>query len=93
MQDIKVEDVHYFREALNSKLKFFNDLSETRQLAIISLCFVYGVKTLLMKKQLMLALENNDFERAAQEILEENSKCHYIADAIKCDMLDETGEN
>jgi len=64
------EDIKYFSTKLSSTLKFFNSLDENRQLALIDMCFNLGVQGFLNFKQMLLALEACDYERAANEMLE-----------------------
>jgi lysozyme len=66
------DDILYFTNKLNHYLSFFSDLSENRQIALINMCFNLGVQGFLGFKDMMLALESHDYERAAQEML--NSK-------------------
>jgi len=66
------EDIHYFEVKLNESLKFFSELNENRQIALIDMCFNLGIHGFLAFKGMIIALEANDFERAAWEML--NSK-------------------
>ncbi len=66
------EDILYFYSKLNHILKFFVDLSENRQIVLVDMCFNLGVQGLLNFTQMILALEAQDYDRAAQEML--NSK-------------------
>lgn len=64
------EDISYFSEKLNHYLPFFHDLSENRQLALINLCFNVGIQGFLNFREMILALEARDYERAATEMLD-----------------------
>lgn len=64
------EDILYFSAKLNYHLKFFHELDENRQIAIIDMCFNLGLQGLLGFKNMILALEAKDYERAAQEMLQ-----------------------
>lgn len=66
------EDITYFTNKLNHYLSFFLKLSENRQIVLIDMCFNVGVQGFLGFKDMMLALESHDYERAAHEML--NSK-------------------
>lgn len=64
------EDILYFTSKLNLYLKFFKDLNEARQIALIDMCFNLGVQGLLGFKEMMIALECEDYDRASQEMLD-----------------------
>jgi lysozyme len=64
------EDIAYFSAKLNVYLKFFKDLDENRQIALIDMCFNLGIQGLLNFKNMMMALESKDYERAAHEMLD-----------------------
>jgi len=66
------DDIVYFTGKLNHFLKFFSQLDENRQIALVDLCFNVGVQGFLNFKQMILALEAGDYHRAADEML--NSK-------------------
>ena len=66
------DDILYFFSKLNHYLNFFTKLTESRQIALVDMCFNLGIQGLLQFKEMMLALESDDFERAAMEML--NSK-------------------
>lgn len=63
-------DELYFSNKLSSSLKFFDDLDEPRQIVLVDMCFNLGLQGLLGFKEMMLAIEAKDYERAAQEMLE-----------------------
>lgn len=64
------DDIDYYYNRLQTYLKFFSNLSENRQLALIDMCFNIGVQGLLNFTQMNLALEAGDYVRAAQEMLD-----------------------
>ena len=66
------DDILYFTGKLTHFLNFFTKLSEPRQIVLIDMCFNLGIQGLLGFKEMILALESHDYERAANEIL--NSK-------------------
>lgn len=80
-------DLDYFSQTLQDQLQFFDKLTENRKLAILSLCFLYGIKGLIGKTNIILSLESQDFERAAEEILRDNRRFLDIANVIRSDML------
>ncbi len=66
------DDILYFTAKLQHFLPFYFQLNEARQIALCDMCFNLGVQGLLNFKNMILALESHDYERAAQEML--NSK-------------------
>lgn len=62
-------DVAYFSLNLIQVFKFYNYLDENRQIALVDMCFNLGLKGLLSFKDMLLALECKDYERAANEML------------------------
>lgn len=64
------DDIIYFYSKLSHFLNFFYKLSENRQIALIDLCFNVGVQGFLNFKNMILALEAFDYERAAKEMLD-----------------------
>lgn len=66
------DDILYFTSKLNHYLNFFAKLSENRQIALIDMCFNIGIQGFLNFKEMILALESHDYERASYEML--NSK-------------------
>lgn len=64
------EDILYFSSKLHLYLKFFDQLNEARQIALIDMCFNVGVQGLLGFKEMINALEQQDYELAAKEMLE-----------------------
>lgn len=66
------EDIDYFQDKLNHFLPFFHKLSENRQIALVNMCFNLGIQGFLGFRGMILALEADDPERAADEML--NSK-------------------
>jgi lysozyme len=64
------EDEVYFTNKLSSILKFWDDLNEARQIVLVDMCFNLGLQGLLGFKEMMLALEAKDYQRAANEMLD-----------------------
>ena len=64
------EDIHYFTHKLSYLLNFWDSLNEERQIVLVDMCFNLGVQGLLGFKEMMLAIEARDFDRAAQEMLD-----------------------
>ena len=66
------DDISYFDSNLSRLLYFFSSLDETRQIALIDMCFNLGIHGFLAFKNMLHYLEEKDFDNAAEEIL--NSK-------------------
>ncbi len=66
------DDIVYFSSKLSHFLPFFSILDENRQIALIDMCFNVGLQGFLNFKNMIIALEAKDHERAAHEAL--NSK-------------------
>jgi len=64
------DDILYFTGKLNNLFPFFSDLSEPRQIALIDMCFNLGVNGLLEFKNMICSLEQKDFNKAADDMLE-----------------------
>lgn len=54
---------------LRSKIKFFNDLSDARQRALVNMAFNLGVAGLLKFRRMLAALEAGHYKRASEEAL------------------------
>jgi lysozyme len=85
-------DVDHFFNFLAEKFDWFNKLNEARQCALVDMCFI-GTKTFLEFINLIDALEKNDFDRAANEIInskyetEVHQRAHDIAEIIRTGNL------
>lgn len=66
------DDILYFTSKLAHFLDFFNRLSEHRQIALIDMCFNLGLQGLLNFKKMISALARDDYDTAANEMI--NSK-------------------
>lgn len=64
------EDAQYFTSKLTNTLKFWGDLNEARQVVLVDMCFNLGLQGLLGFKDMMLAIEAEDYDRAANEMLQ-----------------------
>ena len=65
-------DVNNIIKELKSKLKFFKNLDDERQYALIDMAFNLGISGLLRFKKMLDALKNKEYQKAAGECL--NSK-------------------
>jgi len=83
------EDITYFYTKLSQFLPFFRRLDDNRQIALIDMCFNVGLQGFLNFKQMMLALESEDYERAAQEMLNSKwadqvgARAHQLAEIVR----------
>lgn len=66
------DDIIYFSDKLNHVLPWFSKLNEPRQIALIDMCFNLGVQGMLNFHEMIIALQNGDFDKASDEML--NSK-------------------
>lgn len=66
------DDISYFSNKLSHYLPCFTGLDSNRQIALVDMCFNLGVQGFLGFTSMIQAIENKDWKRAYQEIL--NSK-------------------
>jgi len=64
------DDILYFSSKLSHYLACFSDLNESRQIAMIDMCFNLGIQGFLGFSQMIEALNAHDYERAASEMLQ-----------------------
>jgi lysozyme len=87
------EDITYFYTKLSQFLLFFRRLDDNRQIALIDMCFNLGVQGFLNFNNMILALEAEDYERAAQEMLDSKwaeqvpERAHQLADIVRTGNL------
>ena len=62
-------DVDYFVNFLSKHYSWFNELNETRQIALIDMCFA-GTRTFSTFKKMINFLANKDYKKAADELLD-----------------------
>lgn len=65
-------DIKKIYKGLKTKLKFFKDLDEERQYALIDMAFNLGIDGLLQFKKMLKAIEKGEYKIASRECL--NSK-------------------
>ncbi len=65
-------DIKYVKDELAKRISFFNNLDNIRQEILINMAFNLGIKGLLGFKKMLKALEEKDFTKASEEML--NSK-------------------
>lgn len=66
------DDVMYFSSKLSSIVPTFDKLDDNRKIVLIDMCFNLGVNGFLGFGNMLECLENNEYDKAANEIL--NSK-------------------
>jgi lysozyme len=86
------DDIIYFYSRLSSLLHFFTQLDENRQIALVDMCFNLGVQGFLNFKNMILALESGDYERAAKEMLDSKWAEQVGARADTLSNIVRTGE-
>lgn len=85
-------DVDHFFNFLSEKFDWFNKLNDARQCALVDMCFM-GTKTFCEFTNMIAALEKQDFDCAAQEIInshyetEVHKRAHDIAEIIRTGNL------
>jgi len=68
------DDIFYFSSKLSHLLPYWDSIDAIRQIVLIDMCFNLGVNGLLQFQAMLTALQNKDYNFAAEEIL--NSKAH-----------------
>jgi len=63
------DDILYFSNKLSHFLPFFSQLSEPRRIALVDMCFNLGVQGFLNFKELIAALEVEDWPIAYNEMI------------------------
>lgn len=63
-------DMRIAVEDLNRAFPWWQDMREDAQLALANMCFNLGLSKLLTFRRMLEALENNDYETAADECLD-----------------------
>lgn len=63
------EDIIFFYGQLSFNFSWFEKLNEPRKLALIDMCFM-GFKKFIGFKKMISAIEQDDFESAAKEMLD-----------------------
>ena len=63
-------DIKRVLDFLKERLPYWNGLTETRKMALVDMCFNLGPGGFLSFKRMLRALEREDYERAAREMLD-----------------------
>lgn len=61
-------DMQYFYDQIDSHFTWFAKLNTARQIALIDMCFM-GFKKFITFEKMLIALQKEDYETAANEIL------------------------
>ncbi len=67
--DMCDSDIMWFIEQLNSKLSFFDKLNNARKMVIVNMCFNIGLAGFMHFESMLAAIERNDFDTAANEMM------------------------
>ncbi len=71
------DDIPYFTDKLSHYVPVFDSLCDNRKIVLVDMCFNVGLRGLLAFTEMLKALDKQDYDTAANEIL--NSKA-----AIQC---------
>ncbi len=63
-------DIKRVLDFLKERLPYWNGLTETRKMALVDMCFNLGPGGFLSFKRMLRALEREDYEQAAREMLD-----------------------
>ena len=63
-------DIEYFHDWLQRSFRWFSVLDETRQIVLINMAFNLGTQRFITFKKLIAALNSQDYEVAALEMLD-----------------------
>jgi len=64
------EDVQFFTTKVRKHIKSYNQLSHVRQAVLVDMCFNMGISGLLKFKNMLKAMEREDYKQAAAEMLD-----------------------
>jgi lysozyme len=83
------DDIIYFSSKLLSLLPIFNTLDDIRKIVLIDICFNVGLHGLLGFEEMLRALEDKDYDRAADEIIKSKAceqcpeRYHQLAEIMR----------
>lgn len=83
------EDMEIAQKEVASIFPFFNKLNSERQFVLEDMCFNMGISRLTGFKKMLAAIEKEDFETAAKEMLDSNwakqvgRRADYLAIVMK----------
>lgn len=64
------DDVAFFTAKVKKYIKNYNQLSDVRQSVLVDMCFNMGISGLLKFKNMLKAVEREDYQKAAEEMLD-----------------------
>jgi lysozyme len=82
-------DIVYFEEHLRRKLPIFRDITPCRQAVLVNMAFNLGVSGLLNFKNMLNALESEDFAEASAQLLDSRyadqvgRRAHELAEQLQ----------
>ena len=65
-----VESLNELLEQLDEKLECFGELNVPRKAVLVNMAYNIGIKGLMGFKKMLAAIDDNDFEKAASEMLD-----------------------
>ena len=87
-----LNDIKRTKELMDDYIPWHNDLDEVRQEALINFVFNVGIGTTIKFKNAMAALEANDYDTAAIEMLDSNWAKQVGSRAEEVTQMIKTGE-
>ena len=86
------DDLMWFLPKLTQTFSFFNDLDFSRKSVLIDMAYNLGLQGLLEFKEMLEAIEQKDYEKAAKEMLQSRWAAQVGARAIEDAYIMEIGE-
>lgn len=85
-------DIDYFIVKLNHHLAFFDRLDDIRRMVLIDMCFNVGIRGLLDFKNMLAAIEEGNYELAAEEMMDSKWASQVKGRASQLAYMMRTGE-
>lgn len=70
IQYLLCNDIKNVEQQLNAKLPWWRQMNDARQNVLANMCFNMGINTLLTFQNTLKAMEDGDYEKAAEEMLD-----------------------
>ena len=86
------DDIFYFMTKLNYYIPGFTDIDEIRQMVLVSMAFNLGVQGLLEFKGMLEALQNKNYEKASEEMLDSKAASQDVDRYHELAYMMKTGE-
>lgn len=83
------DDILYFTTKLSSALPCWSKLNDARQIALVDMCFNVGVQGLLNFKEMIEYLNNGEYQKASDEMMnsrwkdEVKERANCVAEIIR----------